>query len=360
MALRKIHNTFYVYFRDLDGRLKTRSLKTTDPDLAKSLHSDYMLQLQARRGRAVILRDFPELAPPPDQSKPSSGIHQRGGIRISEMWDCASQKRALGKAHKEAWNLFEKRIKLKYADQVTPAIALDYLQTYFSKGNGKTFNNNKSILNTIFRCCLIEAGINESPFKPIVNKRVLKVSNHRNLSLDEFNLIMKNSPPVVQVMAMLSRWTAQRLETCARITPEMFDLNRKVIIIDPGKTRRFGKWVCCPIMPDLEKFILDMFPEFENPNTKNIPFVNQLGYTSNNAFSMCFTRLLKRLGIKSNDSGVASFHSLRGTAITWFQEHGIKGEDLRHITGHESASVEDIYARDIASVSNIAKSFFSM
>lgn len=359
MALRKINNTYYVYFRDLDGRLKTRSLKTTDPALARSLHDDYMTQLQAKKARAILIRDFPELAPPPEPPKPATGVHQRGGIRIADMWECAIKKRELGKSHAEAWRMFVKRIKLTFADQVTPAIALDYLQKYFSSGNGKTFNNQKSMLNTVFRCCLIEAGITESPFKPIVNKRVTEINSHRNLTLDEFDLIIKNGSPVVQTMAMLSRWTAQRLETCARMTPEMFDLKRRVIIIEPGKTRRFGKWVCCPIMPELETFIRNTFPDFELKKQK-IPFVKQLGYSNNKAFSVMFSRLLNDLNIKSNKSGVASFHSLRGTAITWFHEHGIRGEDLRHITGHKSSSVEDIYARDIATISRIAHEFDGM
>ena len=49
MALRKIHNTYYVYYRDVDGKLKTRSLKTTDAKLAQRLHDDYILQLQAQK-----------------------------------------------------------------------------------------------------------------------------------------------------------------------------------------------------------------------------------------------------------------------------------------------------------------------
>ena len=46
---------------------------------------------------------------------------------------------------------------------------------------------------------------------------------------------------------------------------------------------------------------------------------------------------------------------MRGTAITWYKEHGIKGDDLRSITGHRSDDVEAIYARDIASLERIAR-----
>lgn len=361
MALRKIHNVYYVYFRDVDGRLKTRSLKTADPVFAKAAHDDYMKQLQAKKTRSVLARDFPDfaLSVQSDTDLPPAGIHLHGGIKIADMFDCAAKKRVLGKSHAEAWSRFSKHIGVKYADQVTPSLALAYLTKYYSKGNGKTFNNQKSMLNTIFRCCLIEAGLNDSPFRPIVNKRVTRIASHRNLTLEEFDCIMQHASPLIQVMSMLSRWTAQRLETCARMTISMFDWKRRVIVIQPGKTRRFGKWVCCPIMPELDAFLKHAIQKF-NIKSEQIPIVQQIGYVSNNAFSVSFTRLLSQLNIKSNESGIASFHSLRGTAITWYQEHGIKGEDLRHITGHVSSAVEDVYARDIASVSAIAKRFSCM
>ena len=56
-------------------------------------------------------------------------------------------------------------------------------------------------------------------------------------------------------------------------------------------------------------------------------------------------------------SGKASFHSIRGTAITWFKDHGVTGEDLRSITGHTSDAMEDIYARPMANIARIAQDF---
>ena len=132
MALRKIHNTYYVYYRDVDGKLKTRSLKTTDATLARRLHDDYILQLQAKKGRAVIMRDFPELKPPPELPKTATGEHQRGGMKIADMLECALSKRVLGKTHLEVWKRFADRIGVKYADQVTPDIAQAYLQKYYA------------------------------------------------------------------------------------------------------------------------------------------------------------------------------------------------------------------------------------
>ena len=60
------------------------------------------------------------------------------------------------------------------------------------------------------------------------------------------------------------------------------------------------------------------------------------------ALHKCFHKYFRQLEINDTSSGKASFHSIRGTAITWFKEHGVKGEELRSITGHASADVEDI------------------
>lgn len=290
MALRKIHNTYFVYFRDLDGKLKTRSLKTTDKNLAELYHRKYMRELQSKKASQVLFRDFPERFPkvpklttiaPVKETEP--GEHQRGSIALAKMWDLALTRRPLSATHQKRWKSFVARIGVKFADQVTAGKALEYLEKYYNAGNGKTFNNVKSALNTIFRCCLVEAGLSASPFEPIINKRVMEVEHHRNLTLDEVDVIMSapGVPEYIRIMTMLSRWTTQRLETCARITPEMFDFDRKVFIIDPGKTKRFKKWVCCPIMPELEKYIK---PILSRCKKADVPIVSQFNYPAKNDY----------------------------------------------------------------------------
>jgi integrase len=362
MALRKIHNTYYVYFKDIDGTQRTRSLKTTDKATAEVLHRKFMLSLQAKKGELVIMRHFPErfagqlekvksIAP---EAEVPAGDHRRGSIAVGKMWDLALTRRKLSATHWGYWRKFVQNIGVKFADQVTPAAALAYLEKQYSKGNGKNFNNAKSCLNTIFRCCLVEAGLQQSPFEPIVNRRVTQIEHHRNLTLEEVDRIMASSvPEYVKIMVMLSRWTAQRLETCARMTPAMFDFEQKVFIIDPGKTKRFNKWVCCPIMPELEAFIRPLLAKCP---ADDLPIVQNFGYpVSNNAFSKGFVATLRQLGIDDSDAGKASFHSLRGTAITWFIEHGMMNDVLRFVTGHTSQAVEDVYARPIANVVKFVK-----
>lgn len=356
MALRKLGQTWYVYFRDLDGKIKTRSLKVHDEATAKALHDAYMEQIRAKKGRAVLIRDFPEIAtvrPKSVAPEPNGPKHTRGTIRISDMWECALTKRKLGDTHRRMWRAFVQRVTVNFADQVTPALALEYLETYYNKGNGKTYNNIRSILNTVFRCCLVEAGLSASPFQPVVNRLVTEVETHRNLTLEEFDRAMAAAPLNLQIMFMLSRWTTQRLETCYRMTPELFDFEKLVFVIDPGKNKRFGEWVCCPIMPDLEEFLLPLLPKCRQGES----IVQSFSPWVCNRYTRTTSKLFKELGILDTKAGKASFHSLRGTAITWFKEHGVTGDDLKSITGHDDDRVESIYARPIANIARIAREF---
>ena len=366
MALRKIHKTYYVYFKDIDGTQRTRSLKTTDRATAEMYHRKFMIELQSRKSELMIMNHFPERFPQVNTQSITSvvpvfardpGDHQRGTIAIGKMWDLALTRRQLSQTHQIYWQKFVREIGVKFADQVTPALVLQFLERNYGAGNGKSFNNAKSALNTVFRCCLVEANMQQSPFQPIINRRVTDVEHHRNLTLQEVDIIMAapDLPMYAKIMTMLSRWTAQRLETCARMTPDMFDFESKVFIIDPGKNKRFNEWVCCPIMPDLEKFIKPILEQCTDPH---IPIVHQFDYPAkNNTFSKFFVQEIRKLGIHDSATEKASFHSLRGTAITWFKENGITGDDLTSITGHDSQDVENIYARPIKNISAIAKKF---
>lgn len=357
MSLKLKGKYYYVVFRDLRGKMNSRSLKTSNYENAKKLHDIYMNNLRIARQQRTMLQDFPMLntiLPNVEISHIRPQTHRKG-IKLVDMLQCASKRRKMSIEHIRAINKLIERVPYKYASEITPQVALQYLERYYNFGNGKTYNNVKSCLNTVFRCCLVEANLSASPFDSIINRQVTDVESHRNLSDEEIARVMKILPIELQILTMLSRWTGQRLETCARMTPEMFDFERKVFIIDPGKTKRFKKWVCCPILPELEKFIKPILLRCKN---KEVPIVEHFAKKANNHYSESFTEKLQMAGILDSDAGKASFHSLRGSAITWFKEHGVNGETLRSITGHESSSVEDIYARDIATISHIAKSFF--
>ena len=355
MSLTTKNGIYYVVFRDLRGKVNSRSLHTRDFETAKKEEKKFMFMLRESRRQYSSIRNFPLLNALQSTTSTIGPTAAPKRLKLDKMLEIAEKKRNLSSKHKSAFNHLRERLKGKctYADDITPQIALNYLESYYNKGNGKTYNNIKSALNTIYRCCLIEANITQSPFQNIINKRVTDIDSHRNLSDEEINKVMEILPLPMQVMTMLSRWTAQRLETCARMTPAMFEFERKVFIIKPSKTARFNKYVCVPIMPELEKFIKPILKKCKNPDS---PIVKQLTDTqfSNHLISKNFKIALTKCGIVDTDEGKASFHSLRGSAITYFKELGVPSDDLRLMTGHDTDNVEAIYDRSAAQISKIA------
>jgi integrase len=357
MSLQLKNKIWYIFYRDLRGKMNSKSLKTTSREVAEGLHAEFMANLQLARQKAVILREFPlvNAINGKNNTTPEQNFNtSQKRLKLQNMIKCAEKKRALSKDHLSAFNLFLERMrkaKYVYADEITPAIALQYLETYYNKGNGKTYNNIKSALNTIFRCCLIEANLTSSPFDPIINRKVTDIDGRRNLTDEEIERLMAIMPEPLQLMTMLSRWTAQRLETCARMTPSMFDFETKVFVIQPSKTKRFKKFVCCPIFAELEEYIKPILTRCKEPE-KSILHQITNGYRNNRKISEYFSEYCEKAQIEHHaDNGKAGFHSLRGSAITCFKNRGMTSEELKHVTGHTTDNTEQIYDRSTAIIS---------
>jgi hypothetical protein len=340
-------------FRDLRGKVNSRSLKTRDLAEAKKSEKNFMAILNEARRMRSLSRTFPmfkEIAPAPLPTARSNRL------KLSKMLEIAGTRREIKKEHISAMKHLIERTKLKYADEITPKVALNYLETYYNKGNGKTYNNTKSALNTVFRCCLVEANLEQSPFQVIMNKKITEVDGRRNLTDEEISRLMAIMPEPLQLMTMLSRWTAQRLETCARMTPGMFNFETKVFIIKPSKTARFNKYVCCPIMPELEEYIKPLLLRCSNPDE---PILYQIttGYRNNHKISEYFSEYCEKAQIEHKaDDGKVGFHSLRGSAITYFKNLGMSSDDLRLMTGHTTDLMESKYDRSSEQISRFALS----
>lgn len=265
------------------------------------------------------------------------GLHQ---LAISEMWETALKYRQLSYTHKITFERFARKIQVKYADQVTPSMALDYLERNYSKGNGKAFNNNKTILNTIFKLCLIDANLKASPFEKILNRRVNKIESHRPLTKDEYEKIMNSDDKLCCLMACLSWYTGMRLETCARVSGAMIDFEDNSLTITPGKTSRFKRSVYIPIHKNLMDYLKTNF-EFNET-----PFSVQAGITNGKNFSSKFLKLLKKLEIFDTPEGKASFHSIRASFITRMDEAGIPRHAIQGIVGQVSEATTNLYSHD--------------
>lgn len=367
MALRKIHNTYYVYFKDIDGTQRTRSLHVTDRDAAEILHKRFMSMLRAKRGEVMIMQNFPErfknkritsIAPVEDKR---DGEHVRGAIALCKMFDCAKTKKSWKDPERmlKAWEHFCNNVPVKYADQVTPRIALSYLDKFYGKQSGKTFNNHKTALNTIFRMCLVEANLQQSPFEVIANRQVSDVQHYRPLSEAEFVKAFHAAAEPWKTASLISWFTALRRETCFRLAWEHIDIEDRSITIMPGKTARFGRAVYIPIHHQLWEHLLSL----PRPKSDKTPILSQFPLMENwtKAIGRQKTRLtyyvglLRSLGITDTAEGKAGFHSIRSSFITQCDEANIERRATKGVAGQVHDTTTDLYSHDRETAKQILK-----
>ena len=343
MALRKIGKYYYTYFRDESGKLHTFATGQTVEAEALKLDRANLARIRSIRQRKMMLR----LCTPDEQHQiaaaertpavpdPDQPIHQRGTVRLDQMFDLACKYRKLSRFHRNALLNFIKHTGLKYADQVTPKIALDYLTEKFGNRNGKSFNNNRTYLNTIFKLCLIQSGMTSSPFASILNMRVTNVESYRSLTDEEFRTLFNAATEPYRTAMLISWHTSLRLMDC--FTLEWTELIDGWIIRQPRKTSRFRREVQIPIHPELQEY-LDSLPHEDKKICCNAPAQQNI-----NAY---FKNLFEKCNIKSTAEGKASFHSFRASFITWCDEHKIPRHAIKGMTGHVDDDTTDQYSHD--------------
>lgn len=345
MAVIKRGKYWHVYWKE-NGKVRSISTGLTikaDAEKIDGLKKKERQWQKAERQRRKILGkyDTPIVSEVPTELPKD---HKRGSIRLDAMFDAALQYRKLSRTHKVIFDRFVRECGKTYADQITPTIALEYLREKYSSGNGKSFNNSRTILNTIFRLCVIETGLNESPFARIMNMRIDNVQHHRPLTQDEFLKAFQAAVEPWKTASLIAWHTGARLETCKRIMRELLTSPADSITIKPGKTSRFGRSVYIPIHAELRQWIDNILAS--GVDWQSWTFKELRGNDRKGERKSYYVYLLNSLGIGDTEDGKASFHSLRSSFITRCDKAKIDRQVTRGVVGQVDDDTTDLYSYD--------------
>ena len=361
MAIRKIKNRYYIYYRDQDGKHRTMSLGTSDPEKAKAEHDRVWGLIQSAKVATKALNRHAMIFPDAvvkeiEQANPIPPRvpREKKRLKLVDMLELAQQYRDVSDDGIKSFNRFLEWCGKRYthAVDITPQIALEYLEERYGSGNGKSFNNNKSALNVIFRSCLIQAELERSPFEFLQNKRVRNIENHRPLTVEEFRKAFTAAREPWKTASLISWHTALRRETCFRLAWKHINQQDKSITIMPGKTARFGRAVYIPIHDELWQWLLTL-PRPADDNTPILSQFPKLRIWRKNKNISYFVGLLQSLGIVDTEQGKASFHSLRASFVTRCDEYGITRAATKGIAGHVDDKITDLYSHDHKSARQI-------
>lgn len=362
MALRQRGKQGYwhAYFRRVialpDGRLKysttTVNLGTSDLREARALEAELLRKNRETRLHQRYLAHLARLnhdatAMPGEASVDLRPIrdHKRKRLKLADWRPAAENYRHVSEDTARIFNRFVKGVPVKYFDEVTPEIALRYLQeAYGGDGRGKSFNNNKTALNSVFRFLLVDAGMSISPFAAIPNRQHT-AQHQRPFTEDEFKRIYHAAPEPWKTACVIAWYTGLREESV--FNAKWSQIDGDVLTITPGKTARFGRAVRIPLHPEIMKRL----------NT--LPHVNEyvLGLPPrkrhSNRFFCGFGELLDGLGIVADARGIVNFNCFRNSFITRCDELGLPRHATRGIVGQVSDDTTDLYSHDLATARRV-------
>ena len=336
MAIAKKGKYYYLYFRE-GGKIRWLATGQTVESEARKLDRANSARLLSEKQRAILKKlAGPDAAPDLPQPPPAEPQHKRGTVKLADMLSMAGKYRPLSRSHKSAITLFIARTGLKYADQVTPQVARNYLVKYYGDGNGKSYNNARTYLNTIFRLLLIETGLTASPFASLVPRRIEGTKGHRPITQEEFRRLFNAAEEPFKTALLLSYHTGLRLKDCLSLRWEEITGDGWIRRI-PAKTARYHRAVEIPIHPELLSHLSGL-PHVSEYICFNAPHQT----TVINKFS----ELFKSCSVLDTDAGKASFHSLRSSFITRCDEAGIPRHATRGAAGQRSDQITDVYSHD--------------
>lgn len=344
MALIKRGRFWHVYWKE-NGKIKSFSTGYTIKaeaekiDLAKKKERQW--KKTERQHKRIFGYDSEVVSPIPTEIVKQE--HKRGSIRLDAMFDTAMQYRKLSLRHKRFFVHFAKWSGKTFADEITPQIALEYLRSNFGDNKSKTYNNHKTILNTIFRLCAVEVG-KPSPFSVILSKRVDDDKNHRALTESEFNTIIEHASEPWKFLAILSWNTGMPKEVCFRFCRSMlFNVDGVVWCrYLRGKTAAFKRECQIPLAEPVLRMIDSL-----HPDTDDMPFVDCImPKIKIKERDLYFGSLLRELSILDNEDGIADFHSLRSSFITRCDEAGIPRHAIQSMIGHVDEETTNVYSHD--------------
>ena len=271
--------------------------------------------------------------------------HKRKRLKLADWRTAAEKYRKISADTAKIFERFVRGVPVRYFDEVTPEIALQYLQArYGEEGKGKSFNNNKTALNSVFRFLLVDAGMSMSPFAAIPNRQH-NAEHQRPFTEDEFKRIYHAAAEPWKMACLIAWYTGMREETVFNM--RWSDLEGDVLTRKPGKTAQYNRAVQIPFHPEIMKR-LDTLPRV-NEYILGLPPAKR----RNNSFHRYFGALLDGLGITADARGIVNFNCFRNSFITRCDELGLPRHATRGIVGQVKDKTTDLYSHDLATARRV-------
>lgn len=348
---------WFGYYRDLTGRLITRSTKQTLKKEAQRVADLWELTVQRKKSAQHIRAAFSNLYRDVyGQTLPVTTL--KGFV---ELW-LKEKKPTTSPA---TWSAYEtttkaflsflgERAKGDIAD-VSREQVLAFRNELDGRLASDTTNRYIKILRMLFKAAHRDRYVLENPVEYV--QAVLAEtggSRRRGFTIAEIQAVLAVADPEWQSLIRFGLYTGQRLADLALLSWNNIDLARGEIRLVTKKT---GRRLLIPIAEPLAEHIATL-PASDSElrlHPRAFDAVTRQGRAA--AISNWFSDLLAQAGLRSKQTHQArgigrtgrraasqlSFHSLRHTAVTLLKEAGVPQAVVQELIGHESAAMSQHY-----------------
>lgn len=339
MALQLRGKIYHIVYREGD-RLIYRSLHTSSRSVAKALHADIMAIRAAQREAKKIRGRF--CGQPPEAVEDLLPSIPEAKIKPLKVADILTELAKIAPPTRDQRTIvqrMQRNITVEYVREITPAMALRYLESEFSRGkNFRQYNNHRSCLNRVLSLLAVPAGIERSPFASIPTRRVEDVTHHRPISDAEFRLIMAEAAEPYRTAAALGFYAGADISTAFGLPGHAFDLERQLI---RWRRPKSGTWFAAGIHAELMPYLM----QWDIDQTSPAPILPKKSDAAKHRY---FQRLFRRLMICDTTVGTASFHSFRAAFFTRCDRAKLHRRTTTLAGGHKSEAMTEIYSHDLS------------
>jgi integrase len=251
----------------------------------------------------------------------------------------------------------------KPLESVTPQHVRKWQESLQDAGRaGKTVLSYVKDINAIYRAAIREGITSSNPCATAIADTDTNDSQERKpFTLDEVTALIAAAPSEEwRGLILVAAFTGLRLGDAARLSWESVDLQKKMIVLIPSKTKRKKREVQIPIQEDLLAYFLATPVADDSPAAKVFPTLAKTPINTGTGLSSTFVSIMKAAGVdrgkpsrvieegetagKGRVTHEKGFHSLRHTFTSWLRNAGVSEEDRMLLTGHSTRESHQIYS----------------
>lgn len=250
-----------------------------------------------------------------------------------------------------AW-MERNRPETKFADALTPAEAIDFLNDITKDKSDKTFNDYRAFLLQIWKS-LVEFNLADTnPWALIKRRKGVKQVKHKAFHEDDLPRLLAATDGEMRVLFNIGVNTGMRLKDAVLLKWRQVDFRHGKIEAKPFKTAKYKTEVEIIMTQDLANALMDAMSAAGAVSDSDyvMPELAHRYERQPRGVTKSIQRIIRKAGFdtgEERDRGRTAcrygFHSLRHSFATIARAHGIPLSSVRDVLGHKSEVMTSHY-----------------